>query len=265
MNLNDAQLLKRAKELDAREEYLNTREQLLNDAPITFKVYEARIAAYEKKLESQNIELNKPVKINPEIKKQQLKLKETNNRIEMAVVDLEELEKLVDDRKNCRNLLTKECSAIKKEIAELKEYQKNQEELVEQSIATGNNTLLDFKAVCNEYDDKIKHLKIETALVKREIDELYLKRDDVKSLVNNLTKEHSSRTKKYEIEYKSLVKKITIKGKELQSINKEIDSKLNKLKEKELSLLTKQDAMRLERQTLDTEKRRFNSTKSLYT
>ena len=51
MNLNEAKLQQRSKELDAREEYLDIKLKTLEEAPITLKVYESRVKAYEKKLD----------------------------------------------------------------------------------------------------------------------------------------------------------------------------------------------------------------------
>ena len=49
MNLNEAKLQQRSKELDAREEYLDIKLKALEEAPITLKVYESRVKAYERK------------------------------------------------------------------------------------------------------------------------------------------------------------------------------------------------------------------------
>ena len=50
MNLNEAKLQQRSKELDAREEYLDIKLKALEEAPITLSVYESRVKAYERKL-----------------------------------------------------------------------------------------------------------------------------------------------------------------------------------------------------------------------
>ena len=52
MNLNEAKLQQRSKELDAREEYLDAKLKTLDEAPVTLKVYEARFKVFEDKLES---------------------------------------------------------------------------------------------------------------------------------------------------------------------------------------------------------------------
>ena len=50
MNLNEAKLQQRSKELDAREEYLDAKLKALEDAPVSLSVYESRVNSYERKL-----------------------------------------------------------------------------------------------------------------------------------------------------------------------------------------------------------------------
>ena len=50
MSLEQAQLEKRHKELDAREAFIDAKQKILDDAPINLKVYEARVKAHETRL-----------------------------------------------------------------------------------------------------------------------------------------------------------------------------------------------------------------------
>ena len=74
----------------------------------------------------------------------------------------------------------------------------------------------------------------------------------------------SNQKETLENEVNMLIDKITKKSAEYQRVEKETTNKLNILREKEKSITAKRDAMRLEKQELDEDKRRFTSFKSLY-
>jgi hypothetical protein len=63
---------------------------------------------------------------------------------------------------------------------------------------------------------------------------------------------------------RDLIKRIAEESSKYKKTKADSDLKLTVLKEKEESLLARQDAIRLEKQQLDTEKRRFAGTQSLY-
>ena len=62
MNLDQAQLQKKGKELDAQQEYIDAQRKILENAPITISVYEATVEAKTNQLETMKAEIDKVAK-----------------------------------------------------------------------------------------------------------------------------------------------------------------------------------------------------------
>jgi predicted nucleic acid-binding Zn-ribbon protein len=265
MSLQQAQLEKRSKELDAQEAFIDAKQKLLDDAPINLKVYEARVKAHEKKLQEATDTIKSETEDFEKAKKdQEHELSQLKVRTTVALNDLTVLNDRISDERTILESVKAESRQIKEEIAKDTKYAQEQEKIVEQSVNEGNQRLLDLQDIHNDLKGKNKLLDGEITSKEREIDSLTVDRDAIAGSLAQLEYDFAEKTKKFEQDIASFNKRVADKATEYKKICKETDEKLALLKGKEEGIITKQDALRLERQELETEKRRFNSTKSLY-
>ena len=261
MNLNEAKLQQRSKELDAREEYLDAKLKTLDEAPITLKVYEARFKAFEDKLDS----------IQLQIKNAKQELEEITRIYSVQYNNYQEIQETIKKNKLLVNDLKKEAqesrrniSLAKTELKSLERYLKEQQELIDQSIAQGNKRLLALQDEASSIEHEIIEFKGARTSLERDIDDIALiKIQDEQKLYDALNSLSNQKTN-LEHEIDELINRITKKSAEYKRVEAQTSEKLNKLKEKEESIIAKRDALRLERQELEEDKRRFTSTKSLY-
>src|SRR5260221_5097633 len=169
MNLEAVDLLRRAKELDAREEALAKKENLFQDAvketDITVleeihKVKQQQVVTAQKKLATLKDKYDLQV-INY---KQSLRLFETQIELLKGKVKLE-AEKLVEIDMATSNS-SKSLATTKAEIIEQRRYYKEQENITQDTISGWNIELQQFsKAVSDEYDKKVALLRENNVLI----------------------------------------------------------------------------------------------------
>ena len=265
MNLNEAKLQQRSKELDAREEYLDIKLKALEEAPITLSVYESRVKAYERKLTGL-IDLIKESENEVEAISHKYDIAyQTHNNLTVEITRREKLgsEKLNDIKKQESNV-KKNIIVIKNEVKQQKDYLKEQQLLIDQTITQGNKRLLELQDEAGSIEHEIIEFKGARTALEHEIDNMAVtKIHDEQNLYDSLNV-LANQKQSLEDEIKMLIDRITKKSAEYQRVEKETTNKLNILREKEESITAKRDAMRLERQELEEDKRRFTSLKSLY-
>ena len=115
-----------------------------------------------------------------------------------------------------------------------------------------------------ELEHEINELKNARTSLERDIDDIALIKIKDEQNLYEVLNSLSEQKVNLENEINELINRITKKSAEYKRVESQVDEKLQKLTEKEESIIAKRDAMRLEKQQLDEEKRRFNSFKSLY-
>jgi hypothetical protein len=265
MSLKEAELTKRSKELDAREEYIDAKAKELEKAPITLSVYEAQVKAKKNQLaELQHL-----------IAESTNKDKELEGQVKTAYQQHERKKELyavkTSSKESELNLLNesiqnkiKELKSIDKEIEQRQSYLKQQEHSIAEAIEMANEKLLDLRDEINKQESINNAVKNETVNIKTDLTEVKLQHDKISQhtevQINNLKMQKL----KLEQELKRVESDVLIKSDEYKTMSDKIDVKLRILNEKEISIVAKQNAIRFEKQELDVEKRRFVSLKHLY-
>lgn len=260
-----ADLKRRSKELDAREEYLDDREHLIRTGPIDLTVLQESIRVKTKQLKQLKSDFaSKEQRYQEHQKEFQAKLDENSKAIEEAKHQLEEItEAILDSRTDLKDSI-KLKNKLDAEAAERKHYLDEQEQVISSTIDEGNATLrgisFEIQAAKEELDD-----------VKQSVAEAEVKKTDVGYELVQLEDRYQQDKSHYEEELNSLTQKLSderFKISDAQArasqVDAEIDSKLHKLSIKEQELTAKQDAIRKERTELDEDKRRWHSYKNLY-
>ena len=265
MSLQEAQLQKRSSELDAREAFIDAKQKILDDSPITLKVYEARVKAYETKLQ----DLIDAIRTESETHEQRKlersrELNQIANKITIAQATLDKTNDAINKAELTLDDIKTAIKQGKKEIEQHNLLLQQQEGDANEAIGVANERLLDLQDLYNGLEDSIKKLKSEETGLKKTLDDLIVERD---KLFNNLEKaaiDFEDQSTRQQNELTAMNTRIAEASREHTVVKVKIDKKLAILKEKEESLMARQDAIRLEKQELDTEKRRVYSTKSLY-
>lgn len=262
---DQAQLKKRLKELDAREEYLNEWEAQLKQSPIDLKVIEAKVKQKEKELykaqKALDDVLNDIERFNGNYKRASKELAEHQQKFKSAV---SEHDAQIKAKKAELSALKADIEAVEREIAERKDYLTDQERLISEAIEDGNAKII-------ELDAEIQSIAEEKQTKEGVLINLRQQHTDVSIEVQRIEAEFEDRKLTIAQEEEELQKAINEAKlevgkwqKKLLKVKEEIDGKLQQLKIKEEELLAKRDALNTERFQLEEDKRRWTSTKSLY-
>jgi len=260
-----AQLDLRAQELDAKEAYLNKLDKAYEQVQLDIKVADKTIKVRETQLDDVVKSLN--------VAKE--KLDELNNeylhrekRLNAKIADIKNDQKRQNEKLSTITQNVQKQRTIRDELdnetRELNVYKKEQESLIKEAIEAGNDKLLEAKSDVAKFTDQIDQLRLEVSdLEQRKINVSF----DVLQVESSFENTRNA-LEQEELELQKSLNKVQKQVQEA-SINhklilKETEEKLTKLKAKEISILAKQDALIEERSQLETEKRRWNSTKSLY-
>ena len=265
MNLDQAQLHKRGKELDAQQEYLDAQRKILENAPISLSVYEATVKAKTTQLETMKIEIDKA---NSELNKINLAINAAQRKAEINIsyrnTETKEANEKLSALKNSIIAAAKELKIIKDESKELKRYYEIQDEQVTIYVREGNDKLLELKNEVASLQNEINLLTRERTALKAEVDDLIVETDTLGSNYDAAREKLDDEKKGFELKIIEAKKEYTDEMMKFKVIDTEVINKLAILKEKESSIIAKRDALTLERQELEEDKRRWNSKKSLY-
>lgn len=268
-SLQLADLEKRNKELDAREAFIDAKQKELDDAPISLKVYEARISASKHALEELNEKIQKSeeeyrVKSNRTTRTFELQAQRQTMKLKNIETDIETRKNTLNDLELAERGTKERIKSLQQEEKQQQAYLISQEKEVERAIQQANDRLLELRDICGDLEDTIRSLKTEKISLERAIDDLEHLRQETENAYEMSTANIEKQENKLKLQLDNLVNMVAAKGKEYKQVSEEIDGKMSQLREKEESLLTKQRKVREEKHDLDNEKRRFDSKKSLY-
>ena len=260
-----AQLDLRAQELEAKETYLNTLDKAYDKVQLDIKVAENVVKVRETQLDNVVKSVNK-AKNNLDDLEQQYDAKERRlaERLQESKKDvLRQNEKISQLTQNVHQLRTTRDS-LDIEIKELTVYKKEQELLLQDAILAGNDKLHEAKSDIAKYTDRIDELRLE-------VSDLEQRKIDVSFDVLQVESSFQNTKNALEDEEQTLQKSVNQVQKQIdeariqyQMLIKETDERVKELKQIEISVSAKQDAIIEERHELETAKRRWESTKSLY-
>jgi len=260
-----AQLDLRAQELDAKETYLNTLDKAYDKVQLDIKVAENVVKVRQNQLDDVVKSVNKTKDSLAELE-QQYSAKEQRlaERLQESKNDvLRQNEKVGQLTQSVHKLRTTRDS-LDTEIKELIVYKKEQEQLLKDAIQAGNDKLHEAKSDVAKFTDRIDELRLEIVdLEQRKVDiafDVLQAESSYENTKNALDDEELSLQRNLS----DLNKQVDEARIEYQMLIKETDERVKELKQIEISISAKQDAIIEERHELETEKRRWESTKSLY-
>jgi chromosome segregation ATPase len=261
---DQAALLRRSKELDAKEEYLESIKAALDKGPMTIKVYEAQVTAKQEQLAQLTSQIaaadSKLTDMSRLVSKEYDQFTLTKQEYEHQLSEqLEQIDTLQRQVKELRTLL-KETQG---EIDERHKYQKDQEKQIEQSSMEGNEQLLELNSQVAKLKHEIQILTTDKLDLKPQVDDLIIRTGELQSIYDQTKSGLEAEVKQLEAQIITTREGLVSETSRYKEIGEEVDEKLSILKEKEESIIAKRDAVRLARQELDQDKRRWESKKAI--
>lgn len=270
--LSPEQLLKRSKELDARETYLAAREQLAGDVETAItkgqrdlSLLDTTILARETILDNQNIQLqNQEAEYTSKTKilagllaKEQVRYESWQAKVEIARQDLKTVRDAIEERTD---------------------YLKQQEAIVQEQATEGNSHLRGLDYEVTELKQVIRDLEVKKKSLKATIIDLETDLAGAReSFLPELT-EHEGKvaiilatiestaadSKLADSKLREVTKQVNAALIKRQQIVDNVDEKLLILDTKEREIMAKREALRQEREEMEEAKHYFTTPKSLY-
>jgi len=160
--------------------------------------------------------------------------------------------------------ISKDLAETSAFLDERRRYLEEQESVINSTVQSGNDKLLDLNEEISVLNKHIGDLKVQTIELDKSYEDMVIQYDDTQATFQGVINDLEIRKTNLEKEIDEQNQRIAEIASEYKIVSKEIENKMAILKEKETSIITKRDAMRLERQDLETEKRRWETTKGLY-
>jgi chromosome segregation ATPase len=265
LQLLQADFARQAKELTAREEYLDERERLIESGPLDLKVLEETIKAKQGQLEQVKADfLKKESWYKTRLDGLEQKIDQKESKITELI---DEVTALSDDMKVQTDLqftLQTNIKLLEKQIAERVEYQKQQEKLIEETIDEGNAALRGIGYEIQAAQEQRDSIKAEVAEVEMKKTDIAFELMQLEERFNKDKFELDEELDKIREQAHSERKTIAALKAEQGKIVADTKEKMHKLDVREQEIVTKQGALVRERKELEDDKRRWNSTKSLY-
>jgi hypothetical protein len=265
--LNQLECDKRSKELDAREEYLVEREKLLEEAPLSIKVLKGTIEAKQHQLDI----LNKKIKTadssyEVRILEYRVELSRTEQQTEIEGHKLHKLEDMQTDIINKNNSLKAKQRDLQKGIKDDRAYKLEQDKLIEDSITEGNTTLKALQYEIDGLEEIKKTINYEIAILGTTHNEIQAAVRADEQQLEDLHRQHDLTEKDLQKSLKLIQEDIKAANSKHRLIIADTKEKLSILKRKEEEIMALRGAMKRERIELDTDKRRWENSKTqLYT
>lgn len=265
LKLAQAANKKRSKELDARESYLNEQQALLDSAPIDIKVLGKTILTRENELKAikdRVIDANKSYVDN--VANNEKAFKDMKLELEAEADKIHAKKHEIAEAKAGIAKLAKDSSQLEQEITERRAYLKTQEDLIAKTAESGNEELLILKYQVEDLGETKSAVVGEIAQLNRQKSELENSLFPITEQISELQVQYEEAATNYRTSLQALKSDITKVSADYKRITTEIDEKMKQLRVHEEEIMAKRAALNVERRELDTEKRRFSGTKSLY-
>lgn len=265
MNLNEAKLQQRNKELDAREEFLDIKQKTIENGPLTIKVYDATVKAKENQLDNlaQQIKEREAqlVRLTSAYDNQKASTTRQTQSLRSEVEDKNS--KLKEVKNKVRDIKT-ELQSLQNEIEERRTYLETQEQTIELTITNGNERLLDLKDEMEANEQELKKVKVTTADYMERMYEAEKAYYQLRSDIDDQTAELLTNIASLKVKKDQVSQDVIKATSKYKGITTEAEDKLKQLDIKEKSLLAKRDEILLLQDELAVDKRRWESKKSLY-
>lgn len=260
-----ADLKRQAKELAARSEYLDDREHLLKSGPLDLTVLEETIHVKTEQLK----QLKSRFAVTEESNRKRLRRLDADNMVRQAdlkarVETVKSLEQSIKTHEGMISLRTSNIKKLEAEIAERKQYLTQQEKVIAEAIDEGNATLrgigFEIQAAQEKRDQIVQDIAA-TEVKKTEVGYELVQLEDRHRQDVFADHQELERIREKIHEANVLLTDIHTQAEQAKA---SVDDKMHQLSIREQEIMTKQGALIRERNDLETDKRRWNSTKSLY-
>lgn len=260
-----AQLDLRASELDAREKYLNTLEKTYTQLKVAIKVADETLKMRQKQCLVAAQQQEKLVKAIKSMESDYAhKTFKAGQELEEVQTDILEAKMRQSDLKKAVASYIETRDKLKDEANELRHYIKDQEDMIASAIEAGNDALLDIRS-------EIAGLENKKQVTAHEIEDIEHQKEQVEYSLVVIKQHYEQESKEIEEQRNRIREQLMAEQKKFGEAKVQhdmLDAKLKeqnkKLTELKISISAEHDALILERQDFETEKRRYNSARSLF-
>lgn len=264
LKLRLAECDRRAKELDAREKYVLDREDLLKTSVDITVVKETlmakkyQLAIVEKKIDAAEGAFDQAVL------ERRGKLQRIDEQIEEVAEKLRIIRGKQNDATAKLGVIKSKSAELNAENANRRAYITEQDKLIADSIEEGNMSLRALKYEIDGLEEVKKTVNYEIAIITTSRNEVKRGLTEEMAELDDLRQVHDDTEQDLRKSLKILQNSIKEATTTNRQVAKDTKSKMDILRQKEEELLAKRGALKREQVELDTEKRRWNSTKDLY-
>lgn len=256
---------KRSKELDARETYLNEREALLESAPIAITVLEKTILARENQLKTINGKVSDANKaFDANIASSERGRQDILRELEVEKGHIRTEKRKITEIVERGKTLSKGNVQVEHDIADRKAYLIAQELLIANTVEAGQEHLMVLTYQTQDMEAQKRDVVGSMALLNRQKVDIEKSIEPLRERAEVLQSHYEAAAEKLKATLDGLKNDIVKASADYKRITAETEQKLRTLKAHEEEILAKRTALNIERQQIDTEKRRWQSTKGLY-
>ena len=258
-NIQEAQ-----NELDILNKKIKARNEIADDA-------EARLIVIGEQIKAKNIELNRANQelddfreaCKEEEKSHQLKINNLNAQFNTKEGQLKEIDTRLESRRQQSIQLNKDNDVVLTQIKDNKQYLKNQEDIVNDTVAEWNAQLVEFRQEAESLQDEKNKLLTSTVRLeedKKILDESLVEADNK---LRELEKVYKEAVDEYKKELHVLANKVTEKKNELVALDRSLESRVKAIETKESEILVKQAALDKREADLNAKEQRLRSNFAL--
>lgn len=231
-------------ELDILNKRIKARNETADEA-------EARLIVIGEQIKAKNVELDKSNKelddfreaCKEEKKTHQLRKDNLDAQFNAKESQLKELDGRIELRKHKHAQLSKDNEAVVSQIRDNKKYLKEQEEVVNDTVAYWNAQLVGFRQEADSLQEE--KTKLLTSTVRLEEDKKVLEEAaiEVDNKLRELEKVYKEAVDEYKKELHVLANKVTEKKNELNLLDRSLESRVKAVETKESEILIKKIAL----------------------
>lgn len=253
------------KELKAREQFLDEREHIIDSGPLSIQILDETISAKEKQLEQLAADFaKKEAGYITRLRNLEREVEDRNKDVHALLDEAKSISDGHDQQVDAQAELQKKSRQVEHDIAERKQYLKEQEKLIAEAIDEGNAALRGIGYEVQAAQEQLANIKQEVAAVET-------KRTNVAFELVQLEERSAHDKFAYEEDAERIREDLDVATAELAVVHSEkmeairqADEKLRQLEIKEQELVTIKDAVIKDRRQLEVDKRRWSSTRALY-
>lgn len=264
--MNQLQLEKKSKELDAWEERLKAQSDFIKESNLTEKIIYAKLETAQNKLQATYDEIDKEIDLAykelEEVRKDKAELESLTATLKDNIL------KRKAEYKTIKEAVSKAEDFLrqkKRQASDLDKYLIKQQKLIDDSVQQGNDRLIELQSISEELTAKIRDLKSDIIGLESEVTNMELEKSEIEQALDISREKFKQEETVKKAEIAKLDKQIKSKHRTLSNITLRLANADKEFKQREESIKAKTDYLIEENKKLRTEKRRWQSIKELNT